>query len=437
MCIQCALMALIVLISPNIPRADVILLFLLALSSVFYVFICNKNWAGFFNVHQERWLWAAFLGLSLYLQLNALWSPNPATAILKASTFTLFMLIAILMARVFQKQSDASITRTGKVIIWCAALGAGLAFLEFAAGHPVREALYIAWPAIRPGDNSISVFAQINGEMIELAESEFRRQYDTVQIKLEPAANNRNATLLMLLMWPVLLLAVNQTDIFKRRIAVVLIGGASAFSILLSVSQTAQAALFMSALTFIGAIYLPRLTHRAIIGTWCIATIFAVPLAATPYELELNRADWIFRNARDRIEIWHYTARQIPKAPILGAGIRATRVISKELQSKVIRDPGDVLPSRRLGIHSHNHYLQIWFELGAMGAALFMALGLVLLWKIRAMAQSIRPYATAGFVAACVVAAFGWGLWQTWLLAGYSLSAIFLLFAMEFAKRRI
>ncbi len=90
----------------------------------------------------------------------------------------------------------------------------------------------------------------------------------------------------------------------------------------------------------------------------------------------------------------------------------------------------------RLGRHSHNHYLQIWYELGAVGAALFLLAGLVLLQKMRSMAQGIRPYAYASFVAACSIAAFGWGLWQTWLLAGYSLSAIFLIFASEVAKRR-
>jgi O-antigen ligase len=260
--------------------------------------------------------------------------------------------------------------------------------------------------------------------------------YDTIKIQIGSSANNRNATLLILLLWPVLLLAVNQQNTIKRRAAILLIVCASAFSILLSASQTAQVALFLSTLVFTGALYLPRLTHGVIVGAWCIATLFAVPLASAPYELGLNRSEWVFRNARDRMDIWQYTARQVSKAPIFGAGIRSTRIISKELQSKAITEPGDATPLRRLGIHAHNHYLQIWFELGAVGAVLFMLLGLVLLWKIRALAQNIRPYATAGFTAACIVAAFGWGLWQTWLLAGYSLSAIFLIFAMEFAKRR-
>lgn len=433
---QGSVMALILLLSPLVPRSNVVLLFLLALSSLFYFFAVRKSWAGVIEIQKERWLWAVFLGLSLYLHLNALWAPNLPVAIQKAATFSLVVLIVLLMAETFRLLSDGVIIRTGKVIIWCSALGTALACLEFATGHVVREALYVAWPSIRPGDNSIKVHAEINGNMIQLVESQFRQHYDRIIIEIERAATNRNATLIMLLLWPVLLLAANQTNIFNRRAAVVLFGGASVLSIALSSSQTAQVALVISMLGFAGAVYLPRLTHSAIVGAWCIVTLFAVPLAATPFELELHRSDWMFRNARDRIKIWHYTARQIPQAPILGAGIRSTRVISKELQKHLVPEPGDTTKSMRLGRHSHNHYLQIWYELGAVGAVLFLLAGLMLLRKIRFMAQSIRPYAYASFVAVCGIAAFGWGLWQTWLLAGYSLSAIFLIFAAEFVKRR-
>ena len=90
----------------------------------------------------------------------------------------------------------------------------------------------------------------------------------------------------------------------------------------------------------------------------------------------------------------------------------------------------------RLGRHSHNHYLQIWYELGAVGAVLSLLTGLALLQLMRSMTQSIRPYAYASFVAVSSIAAFGWGLWQTWLLAGYSLTAIFLSFAAQYANRR-
>ncbi len=434
-CIQGTALALVLLISPNVPRADVSLLFLLALTSVFYFVAVNKSWTGIIEIQKERWLYAVFLGLSLYLHLNSLWAPDPFAALLKAGTFALVCLIAISMAGTFRHQSDGAIAHIGMVIIWSAIIGTGLASLEFATGHPIREAFLTAWPSIRPGDNSISVFTQINGEMIELAESEFRRHYENVKIAIEPASRNRGASLIMLLLWPLLLLAVNQTNKFTRRAGVLLIGLASVISVVLSPSQTAQSALVLSTLVFLAAFYLPRVTHHAIVGAWCVATVLAVPLAAAPFELELHRADWLFHNAQDRVVIWHYTARQIPKAPILGKGIRSTRVISKQLQIEDAGEPGDTTPPMRLGRHSHNHYLQIWYELGAAGALLFLLAGLALLQKIRSLAPGIRPYATAGFVAACSVAAFGWGLWQTWLLAGYSLSAIFLIFAAELAKR--
>ena len=436
MCIQGAVLAMVLLTGPNIPRADAGLLLLLALSSVFYFFAAGKGRDGFAGLQKERWLWAVLLGFSLYLPLNALWAPNPQAALLKAATFILVFLFAILLAATFRRQRDGEIARIGKVIVWAGVIGAALAGFEFVAGHPLREAIYTAWPFTRPGDNEITVYALKEGELVPVLESEFRRRLEQVRIVIDPSGNNRNATMVMLLAWPLLLLAANQTGLFARRAAVLAIGGASALAVVFSSSQTAQIALVLSMAAFLAASFLPRLTHNVIVGLWCIATLLAVPLAAAPYALNLHKADWIFFTARDRISIWGYTARQVPKAPVFGTGIRSTRVLSKKLLKTLRREPGDTAPPVRLGRHSHNHYLQIWYELGGVGAVLFLLAGLVILRKLRVMAPGVRPYAYAGFVAACGIAAFGWGLWQTWLLAGYSLSAILLAFAARFAATR-
>ena len=54
MYVQGGLMLVILLVSPNIPRADVVLLFLLALSSVFYFFAVNRSWASVFDIQKDR-----------------------------------------------------------------------------------------------------------------------------------------------------------------------------------------------------------------------------------------------------------------------------------------------------------------------------------------------------------------------------------------------
>jgi O-antigen ligase len=126
----------------------------------------------------------------------------------------------------------------------------------------------------------------------------------------------------------------------------------------------------------------------------------------------------------------------VTKAPIFGTGIRATRFKSKDLIEKraAKREPGDSTLPARLGRHAHNHFLQIWYELGAVGAALFLALGLALLRLIKGLSGPVRPYAHAAFSAACVIAAFGWGLWQTWLLAGYALAIVLIGLAACFSR---
>jgi len=436
MCILGALLAMVLLIGPSIPRADVGLLALLALSSVFYFLAISKTPGGVAVFQKERWLWAALLGLSVYLPLNALWAPDPRAALLKAATLVLVFLFAMLLAGTFRRQSDGEIARIGAVIVWAGVLGAGLAGFEFVAGHPLREAIYTAWPFTRPGDNEISVFALKGGEMVQVLESEFRRRLEQVRIVINPSGNNRNATMVMLLAWPLLLLAANQSGQFARRAALLAIGGSTVLAVVFSSSQTAQAALVLSILVFLAASFHSRITHNAVVGAWCVVTLLTVPLVAAPFALGLHKADWIFFSARDRISIWAYTAQQVPKAPVFGTGIRSTRYFNKKLVKTLRREPGDTTPPVRLGRHAHNHYLQIWFELGGVGAVLFLLAGLAVLRKLRGLTPDVRPYATAGFVAAGSIAAFGWGLWQTWLLAGYSLSAILLAFAARFATRQ-
>jgi exopolysaccharide production protein ExoQ len=69
--------------------------------------------------------------------------------------------------------------------------------------------------------------------------------------------------------------------------------------------------------------------------------------------------------------------------------------------------------------HPHNIFLQIWLELGAIGAALALGLGLVALWQIGTLPAWVQVGANGLFAAGAAVGASGFDLWQTWLFASY------------------
>ena len=50
------------------------------------------------------------------------------------------------------------------------------------------------------------------------------------------------------------------------------------------------------------------------------------------------------------------------------------------------------------------------------------------------MAEPLKPFGYALFSAFMVIAGLAWGMWQTWLLAAYALSALYLALGMRFAR---
>jgi O-antigen ligase len=55
------------------------------------------------------------------------------------------------------------------------------------------------------------------------------------------------------------------------------------------------------------------------------------------------------------------------------------------------------------GVYPHNQWLELWVEIGAIGAIIGLALALLTLRRIGRLAPPIRPYALAAFAAAVVI----------------------------------
>ena len=103
-----------------------------------------------------------------------------------------------------------------------------------------------------------------------------------------------------------------------------------------------------------------------------------------------------------RLDIWTYSAARVLEHPGLGWGLDASRLIGGPVS-----------------LHTHNAALQVWLELGAVGAALFALIWVVVFEAIGKAAPADRAGAAAcaGAAGATCHRRASFGVWQEWWLA--------------------
>ncbi len=109
-----------------------------------------------------------------------------------------------------------------------------------------------------------------------------------------------------------------------------------------------------------------------------------------------------------RMGYWSHAIARITDHPFRGWGLDASRAFSPYIQ-----------------LHPHNGALQLWLELGAIGAA---AGALVWAFTFRRLARDERSLLTAATAGSAVVYLFfglvSFGIWQEWWLALAALTAV-------------
>ena len=85
--------------------------------------------------------------------------------------------------------------------------------------------------------------------------------------------------------------------------------------------------------------------------------------------------------------------------------------------------------------HPHSAYLQVWYELGILGAGLFLGFGLAVIRWITRLRPEIQPFALAQFSMTAVTMTTAFGLWQFWFLSAIALGVVGL-FLVEIVVKR-
>jgi hypothetical protein len=70
-------------------------------------------------------------------------------------------------------------------------------------------------------------------------------------------------------------------------------------------------------------------------------------------------------------------------------------------------------------------FFQSWYELGITGALLIALAGAALVLRIFVLPVDTQPFAAAAFSTVAAIAAFAWGMWQTWLMCAVALMVLY------------
>jgi O-antigen ligase len=355
----------------------------------------------------------AFLLVALYVFLSTTWAADPGAAFGKAAEFLMVVVITFVANRSVVQLDEHTLRRAA---LACAAgIFLGVLFLTF-------EVL-THFAATRLAMNSIPLLKR-SARHVEVSQGEVTW--------IKPSELKHNAAILTFSLWPGLLVLSTTASGMRRAILMGLFFIAVAACAILAKHASSLVALGVSLLVFFLAWNWRRPTIRALAAVYCLAFVLAIPVDFAAYNANLQTAEWLPDSFRARLIIWEYTAERVFDHPWVGIGAASTPAL-REPRDQAEKPQGYVYP-RNTGRHAHDMFLQTWYELGAVGAILIALAGAVVILRISLLPPKTQAFATAHFAVFMSIAAFAWGMWQTWLMFAIGLSVVYLRTATSAAQ---
>jgi len=241
---------------------------------------------------------------------------------------------------------------------------------------------------------------------------------------------NTGATVAALYLWPW------ASVLWRRRgrASFVLLGPAVAVFLLVK-EDAALAALVAGVVVMTGVYMAPRLGPKfMMLGV--VAGIIAAPLLPDMLMSAVETDDrplFVSNSGYHRLIIWQTTVGHIKQKPVFGYGFDSSRALYNSTQKVRIEKYGkdgkvwwgaifEPIP-----LHPHNGILQVWLELGSVGAALLLGFLVVIIRSAATVGdRTARAISFGAMTSALMIASISYGLWQSWWQASLWLFAALL-----------
>jgi O-antigen ligase len=327
------------------------------------------------------------LGLMLagWGAISALWAPEPGRAALLALTLAAMMLLA---------HGAAGAAQGARLMPWVGfglVFGLASAFADWQSGNALRAA--------------VRGLKEVPASLV---------------FGLKPAASLMALLLPMgfVLPWP-----------WFARAALLVLG---AGVLIMLPGETARLATIAGLAAALLSLAAPRLMPK-LVGAGVAVLILLMPLLVA-FIPQIPSAS-LPPSAVHRLVIWDFAAARIAEKPLAGWGLEASRAMPggrAQPDAATLDRLNITAPAQReflalphvevMPLHPHNGALQLWLELGGIGAligaALMLALGV-------AASRSAAPAVGAGMLAsAAVTGMLSFGLWQAWWVASLLLATV-------------
>ena len=188
----------------------------------------------------------------------------------------------------------------------------------------------------------------------------------------------------------------------------------------------ARLAFFVGGLAFLISFWRPRLVIRGL-----LIALFAAILVLPPVVIATGIPDRFpaiadklapsNTSSKHRLFIAQFVLNNIAERPIVGHGFDASRNLPGGQTPSVGGEP--ILP-----LHPHDAILQVWLELGAVGAVIAALVVALVLHAIDRLSprREAAAVACASFAAFFTMAVMSYGIWQNWWLMTAWIAATFI-----------
>lgn len=348
------------------------------------------------SLRGEKFCWL-FLSFSAYCLVSGFWSVTPIETVKASAPLAMAFFGGYLIICVSTCMDASDRNKVGLGLIAGGLVGFGVLGVEIASdGYMIKYANEMVGKVIQPGLG--------------------------VEVSLRPALS-----VAAIFFWPWSLQLYRS---LSRSLALPLIAAAAAVLVLSGADAAILAA--VCGFGFLVLTFVLKQKATLVFSFIVVVGIGIAPLAPNwlpdPLVTGRNFPD-LSHSAVHRISIWQVTAKHIFDRPILGHGFDTSRALyGPDTKVENIFFPDK--PERRwpniaepIPLHPHNMALQIWLELGFLGAALY-AVFLVMLIHVVAIKYAKFYERAAGFAmlfSTLVIASVSFGAWQGWWLSALAL----------------